>query len=648
MTGPTHALLLPCIDFSCTGFVSKTRFLGLAKLALSFDEFVDLGTHLMKRLWFLGFLSKTEATMLLHQEPVGTYLVRLHKNARASLVCSYVSHNRSIQHHIVQRDRLGYSMLNCAGVFPSLEEMFSNSAFLKVPYPEAWIRSQHFFGDANREESESLLEGLPPGTFAIRLQPIGCIPLSALQLPSSGPMSSHSSHKMSNFKETAFVFSAVTNSGSIRHTYAPRDIKGRLVVGGKYWSDATSYLAEHKSVYATPFTPSHPRFRARLDSQLVVLVSPTPTRPSTRHTSGLNASSSSLSSSTGKIPRSLRSTTSDSDLTTSPAHSRDDLSSPANCRCDSPLFDEDTPIFELGPSAPTVSHDPSPFHSANGLLGGSLGMSSMRVGFGNHMMAPPVPGVHTRSNPPSTANASVTHPANRHHTIEHNFPLNASLTVEYAQSMGNRGSGSREKRASIGSAWPNANASDSVPPSGSGAVIHHPPSTGSANRGGVPQDALSGSKHSTQGALHGGVGAHPSNARPAIASSSAAIFAPSANSSQFQAHYSVDSKTLAESNNIPFGGPLTRVKWTPLTDQEINPLSLSYKDVWADLLRYYHVPVPEAKLPPKTAAAPRSHSRNSSSSTHHSSSKSNGNPHPVHHSHGGLNNAASSHASSRS
>lgn len=45
--------------------------------------------------------------------------------------------------------------------------------------------------------------------------------------------------------------------------------------------------------------------------------------------------------------------------------------------------------------------------------------------------------------------------------------------------------------------------------------------------------------------------------------------------------------------------PKKKSQWKPLTDSQVNPKSITYRDMWAELLRYYHVPVPEAKIPPK-------------------------------------------------
>lgn len=589
--------------------------------------------------------------MLLHQEPIGTYLIRLHKNARGTLVCSYVSHNHSVQHHIIQKDRLGFSMLNCAGVFSSLDDMIEHSAFLKNPYSESWIRSQYFLGDASREEADSLLEGLAPGTFALRLQPTGCIPLSSLQLPNASALTSHSSQKMSQFKDTSLVFSSVTNSGSIRHTYAPRDMDGKIIVSGKAWESVASYLAEYRSTYVTPLSPAHPRFRSRLDSQVVALVSPAPTRASARSASGLSNSNSSLSSSTGRAPRSLRSTTSDSDITSSPAHSRDDLSSPRNCH--SPMFDEDAPIFEVG-SLASAQNDPSPFHSTNEGLESGIGAQMTRNGLGSEVMPSLAPWLHSASNPISVD------PVKRHRATEQRFPLNASLAVDYVHSMGNRASGSREKRLSTSFARPNSNnfATDPAPLGAHGVGHQHHSSAINASTYIMAHQQGSGTNH----AAHGGpllaepisstslnmtpASGTPKSARATIASSSAAIIAPSTSSSQFLPSDPLEAKNLAEHTSNPIGAPLARAKWTPLSDQEINPLSLSYKDIWADLLRYYHVPVPEAKLPPKTAPPSTSHSNNAASSQAHTS-KANGGAHPTHHTHGGTHNTAS-HIPSRS
>lgn len=605
----------------------------------------------MQRLWFLGFLSKNEATMLLHQEPVGTFLVRLHKNARGTLVCSYVSHTHVVQHHIIQRDRVGFSMLNCAGVYSTIEEMIEHSSFLNRPYSESWIRSQYFLGDASREESESLLEGLSPGTFVVRLQPTTAIPTASLHSANMNASNAPSTPILTQFKETSYVISSVATSGAIRHWYAPRDLQGNLAIAGKTWSSMPSYLADHRSVFTTQFSPSNSRFRARLDSQVVALVSPAPIRHSTRFSTGLAASNSSISSSAGKIPRSLRSTTSDSDIGSSPAHSRDDVSSPRNHRCDSPDFDEDVPIFEIG-SLAFASTDPSPFRSANGSFAGSLGATArkneLNPGLAPHHAGP----FGSRSNPGSTTlNSSTTDPTTKYHTTEQRFQLNASVATDYLQVMGNRGSSTRDKRSASGSTkWPPSNASDSAPPGSSTTVAHHHSTplvkdshmSAHGKESGAPRPVRGSNLHESTFVSATGPTqlSGPASGHHSIASSSAACFAPSITSSQFLPSAFGDSKTLAESTQVPAEAPRARVKWRPLTDQEINPLSLSYKDIWADLLRYYHVPVPEAKIPPKTAPISQAHPTGAHSSHHHAS-KMHGTTHSAHHTHSGRHNTTS-------
>lgn len=316
------------------------------------------------------------------------------------------------------------------------------------------------------------------------------------------------------------------------------------------------------------------------------------------------------------------------------------------------MFDEDAPIFEVG-NLSAIQNDPPPFHSTNEGLEGGIGAQMTRNGLGSEVMPSLAPWLHSYSNPISAD------PTTRHRATEHRFPLNASLAVDYAHAMGNRAFGSREKRLSTGFSRPNSNnfASDSAPPGAHAAAQqqHTSSAHGGAHVG--THDHGSGIAHGvhngtllaepiSSASLNTPGGASPKGSRATIASSSAAIFAPSTSSSQFLPSDSLEAKTLAEHTSNPAGAPLASVKWTPLSDQEINPLSLSYKDIWADLLRYYHVPVPEAKLPPKTATSSSTHSNNAASSHAHSS-KANGNAHPIHHSHGGAHNATS-HISSRS
>lgn len=438
---------------------------------------VGFAANLMSKPWFLGYISKSEATMLLQQEPANTFIVRLHKSHRGTLACSYSS-NRGVQHHVIQLDKSGYSMLNCEGSYPTLDELIARSSFLKLALNQLWMRSSHFIGEATKEEAELLLHDLNEGIYVVRLQSMlgaslttnGLTPGSSTSSPPHSPVASsppsprpvqaisHAGPSSAthihlptisssllgtaghhhNLRDTCFFVSVTSSAGSIKHFLIPCDQSGSVIVGGKSYVDLPHYLEQHKAIFSMPFAPSLPRFRSRLDSS-IGSSSPSPT------TSRFSSSSSSNSSggNTG-IMNILSSSSSTPNIIA--------LSSSAGI----PRFsvNGDSPT---SPFTPTISQD-------------DLSVPTSNFGIAQLVSSSPSP------------------------TPEDELP------VIDIQSL-------------------------SLPCSGF------------------------------------------------------------SNTNTRTAHH--------------------KKTWKPLTSQQLNPLDITYRDMWAELLRFYHVPVPEAKLPPKTAPVTR-------------------------------------------
>lgn len=649
-------------DFSSTGEVSNTRFRSLVNLAPSFERFVAWGAALCAQPWFVGFLNKNEATMLLQQEPQGTFLVRMHKTVRGALVISYVSHARGILHHIVQRDKIGFSMLNCEGAWPTLEELIEHSHFLASPYaskhlPVELIRSHYFLGEAGRENAEALFEGLAPGVFAVRLQPLAFVPPSTLLSNSSlykntpnstssppapsndlnessnstqsphnsnstrSPASAHpqsspastthsnspslvpiecptspaiTSSPVSGFKDVCIILSTMAGNGLVRHTYVLRDFEERIFVAGKPYETLATYLEAHKSNFVVPFSPSISRFKTQLDtSHLMPVMNPSPvaSRPlsSRRNSSRLGASNSSLSSSAGAhLTRSKNESDTTDDSEDSPYHninykncggnrpspnvSHDDLIIPV--RCESPSYSDDLPVFEMT----GISLMPG------SALGGIFGKTAARRSI--------VSGERT-SGSSTLSHSSILGPDTT--------PLSLSETT--ASGLGAFSQFETGSRHSSSLLHGNDLAASSA------VVPNHVSMVGTSCTGGSFGSGL-------------GTGSHlPSTpSRASIAASSAAIIAPSSYSRRDGVYYTNAALDAAEI-------PRTKPAWKPLTDQQVNPHLLTYRDMWAELLRYYHVPVPEAKLKPKqnslhsSSGASHATKSSSSSSSHQKSSK---------------------------
>lgn len=130
----------------------------------------EFSSDLHKKVWFHGHLTKEEATRLLMLEPPNTFIIRLKSSSRGGLAVSYKS-NRNIQHHIIQRDKSGYSILNFEGYYENLDDLVGKQEFLKLPYPVQWIKHSWFLGNASRAEATCLLQNTQHGTYSIFLNP---------------------------------------------------------------------------------------------------------------------------------------------------------------------------------------------------------------------------------------------------------------------------------------------------------------------------------------------------------------------------------------------------------------------------------------------------------------------------------------------
>jgi len=312
------------LDFSQTMMVSKSRLNTFCKLSPSFEDLMAFPAVLMSKPWFAGYLSKSEATMLLNHEPPNTFLVRLHKNNRGALACSYTS-NRGVQHHVIIREKSGYSMSHCAGTFATIDELIAHNSFLQHALAEPWMRSVHFLGEATKEDAEQILDGLHEGIYVLRLQSPTSTPPPSPFSPATSSSGTPTASSVT-LRETPLCISATASAGTFRHANIPRDSQGNVVVNGTPYPDLQAYLDAHKSVFSMPFSPSLPRFRTHLDSKLSPSLNTHVPSNASRFSASLNMSNSSslsLSSSVG-IPRTL---SNDSDF--SPAISRDDLSLPS-------------------------------------------------------------------------------------------------------------------------------------------------------------------------------------------------------------------------------------------------------------------------------------------------------------------------------
>ena len=516
------------IDFSNTSLVTKTRLNSLLKLCPSFPEMVPFAADLMQRSWFHGYLTKSEASSLLQQEPPNTFIVRLNKSSRGMLACSYTSSNRGVLHLMIQRDSNGYSMLNCEGSYPTLDQLIEHTPFLKTDLAQSWARSPYFLGEATKDEAEALLEGLMDGSYVVRLQwtPSGSpSPPNMLSASTTSIANTSSSSTSSSSFHSALSSQATspTTSSSTRGSFS----HGSMIA---VTASGRSHSGSNPTVATNPNPTIQDASLQQKSMPNIAISSPADHNSSsaapTSAPHGITHHSSVLVSSQPHHPHS------------SSANSL----APAAYRDFSFLLTVKSSVVPGGMKHVILSRDAKgaivlggktydnllmflEVHKSSYSIPFSPGLQRWRA----HLEAELVQVRNASGHSISSAASGTASPSTR-------FSANLSVSV-----------GSLSLSSSVG-----------IPRTKSGESLEYMSSPA------VSRDDLS------------------------LAHSSAGT----------ESNSGEDELPIIDVSSLNLGIPKVRA-WRPLTDLEVNPRGITFKDMWAELLRYYHVPVPEAKIPPK-------------------------------------------------
>jgi len=164
------------IDYSKTGSVTRYKFQEFLKGFGPLESCAANVKRVVAAEWFHGFISANESKKFLEHQGVGTFLIRFSGSRPGSFVLDYV---REVGH--VRSVRLsghlggGFAAASEGGttelVFKSLHDLvdtYTRMGVLTKPFSTALTHKSWFFGDVTSEEAETLLTGLPLGTFLIR------------------------------------------------------------------------------------------------------------------------------------------------------------------------------------------------------------------------------------------------------------------------------------------------------------------------------------------------------------------------------------------------------------------------------------------------------------------------------------------------
>ncbi|KAL6069950.1 Phosphatidylinositol 3-kinase regulatory subunit gamma [Balamuthia mandrillaris] len=169
-----RTLLIHVLDNSGTGFANMYKWSEFLK---GFGPLPQIIANLRRTFfspWFHGFLSSREATLLLEQQPIGTFLIRFSRSSSGSFALAVVNSPGNVLHILIESAQPdGFKIEEEDGegtkIFGTLEDIIDHySVFLKFPFNSDLPRESWFHGDVSSSESEELLADHPHGTFLIR------------------------------------------------------------------------------------------------------------------------------------------------------------------------------------------------------------------------------------------------------------------------------------------------------------------------------------------------------------------------------------------------------------------------------------------------------------------------------------------------
>eukprot|EP01117_Protostelium_nocturnum_P009040 TRINITY_DN3242_c0_g3_i1.p1 TRINITY_DN3242_c0_g3~~TRINITY_DN3242_c0_g3_i1.p1 ORF type:complete len:1469 (-),score=523.21 TRINITY_DN3242_c0_g3_i1:34-4440(-) len=175
-------LLHYILDEACMGAVSKTRYYEFLKGYGPPDRALAHIMELMILPYFYGYLSSKEAETLLHQQPPGTYLLRLARTSVDGFAYSISQGGGRSSHMLLQGDQPnGYILKDEGGqvkIFKNLKDVpQAYPTFLKTPLLTPIPTSPWFVGEKSSDECARMFSSgnAEAGTYVIRFssQP-GC------------------------------------------------------------------------------------------------------------------------------------------------------------------------------------------------------------------------------------------------------------------------------------------------------------------------------------------------------------------------------------------------------------------------------------------------------------------------------------------
>jgi len=166
------------LDNSNTGCINQHKFSEFLKGFGPIQDCVKNVKSTLSSKWFYGFLSRYETDLLLRDQMVGTFLIRLSSSAPGSFALAFstlTSNGEKTTCHILINSckPLGFQVheqeSHSARTFQTLYELVDfYSVFLQTPFNSDFVYESWFEGDYSSSETNEVLSGHKPGTFIVR------------------------------------------------------------------------------------------------------------------------------------------------------------------------------------------------------------------------------------------------------------------------------------------------------------------------------------------------------------------------------------------------------------------------------------------------------------------------------------------------
>lgn len=178
VTTDEEILLKHILDNDRMSTVTPKEFSRFLKCFGPLKEALNEAKKMYSQVWFHNFMSSEEASRLLAEQAVGTFLIRFSKSRYDVLVLEYIESKNQIRSVPIFIDMPNGVTLKDESQkeirFTDIQSLINHhKCTLKYPFQFDLLRRNWYSGSVTTKESEEMLLNNPTGTFMIRLSEEG-------------------------------------------------------------------------------------------------------------------------------------------------------------------------------------------------------------------------------------------------------------------------------------------------------------------------------------------------------------------------------------------------------------------------------------------------------------------------------------------